>query len=54
MKNPRIEIREIGTGKVVRVIPIENATAQKVEKALMGLLRHMDTARFVAAEVDCP
>jgi len=53
-KDPRIEVRERGKRKLVQVIKISGATARKVEMVMRGLLRNMDTERFVAIEVDCP
>ena len=50
-KNPRIEVRELATGRVIHVIQISNPST--AEKVLRGLLRQMDRERFLAVELDC-
>lgn len=52
-KHPRIEVREMGTRKLVRTIELHQTHPAYVERVLRGLLINLDTARFYAAEVDC-
>lgn len=52
---PRLDVVEIETGKVVHSVKLHTpVTAQRVEMALRGLLRNMDTERFLVREVNCP
>ncbi len=48
---PRIDVIELATSKVVRSIPLSNTQERYVQRVLAGLLRNMDTDRFVAEEV---
>ncbi len=51
-KDPRIEICEHDTDKVIHVIKLNNTNERYVEKVMRGLLMKMDDTKFYAREID--
>lgn len=49
--DPRIEVVEIASGKVVHTIKLGQTSERYVERVLAGLLRNLDTERFFAREI---
>ena len=50
-EGPRIEVVEVGTGKVVRVIPLPRTDERWIDRVMEGLLINMDTDHYFAREV---
>ena len=46
----RLEVVELTTGAVVHTVSVAGKSEPQIEKALMGMLRNMDTERFAVRE----
>lgn len=51
MKPPRIDVIELATRKIVHSVQLHSTQDRYVERVMSGMLKQVDTERFVLEEV---